>query len=139
MDKDKTLILPPNESLQKTVDNFNNYFQDKIDKIRSNFKPSRKESTQNNFLGHTLTTFEPTTIEELMEIIKGTEIKSSANNPLPAYLVKENINLLIPHLRTIVNLSLSSGSMDGAKLAHITPLAKNVGLDREDLKSYRPM
>ena len=139
MDKDKTLILPPNESLQKTVDDFNNYFQDKIDKIRSNFKPSRKESTQNNFLGHTLTTFEPTTIEELMEIIKGTEIKSSANDPLPAYLVKENINLLIPHLRTIVNLSLSSGSMDGAKLAHITPLAKNVGLDREDLKSYRPI
>ena len=59
-------------------------------------------------------------------MIKGTEIKSSANDPLPAYLVKENIKLLIPYLRTIVNLSLSSGSMDGAKLAHITPLAKNV-------------
>ena len=29
--------------------------------------------------------------------------------------------------------------MDGAKLAHITPLAKNMGLDREHLKSCRPI
>ena len=51
--------------------------------------------------------------------------------------MKENINLLISHHLTIVNLSLSTGSMDGAKLLLITPFVRNMELDRENLKSYR--
>jgi hypothetical protein len=139
MDKDKTLILPPNESLQQTVEDFNNYFQDKVDKIRSGFNGNQESDTEHNIPGCTLTTFEPTTVEEVKEILKDIEIKSSTNDPLPANIVKDNLDLLVPHLVTIVNLSLSSGSMEGAKLAHITPLVKNLGLDQAELKSYRPI
>ena len=39
----------------------------------------------------------------------------------------------------IVNLSLSSGNIDGIKLAHLTPLIKGETLDNELLKNYRPI
>ena len=39
-------------------------------------------------------------------------------------LFKENLDVLLPVLTDLVNASLSSGSIDGAKRAHITPLIK---------------
>ena len=39
----------------------------------------------------------------------------------------------------MVNLSLSSGNIDGVKLAHITPLLKGASLNHADLKNYRPI
>ena len=38
-----------------------------------------------------------------------------------------------------VNLSLSSGSLEGIKLAHLTPLIKGDTLDNNLLKNYRPI
>ena len=67
------------------------------------------------------------------------EIKSSSIDPLPANIFKENLEVLLPVLVDIVNASLSSGSIDGAKLAHITPLIKGQGLDSDNLKNYRPI
>ena len=54
-------------------------------------------------------------------------------------IIDENTELLLPHLCDLVNLSLSSGSSDGVKTAHITPLIKGLGLDVSDLKNYRPI
>ena len=39
----------------------------------------------------------------------------------------------------IVNASLSCGSIEGLKLAHITPLIKNQSLDSSSFKNYRPI
>ena len=39
----------------------------------------------------------------------------------------------------IVNFTLSSGSLDGLKLAHLTSLIKGDTLDNELLKNYRPI
>ena len=50
-----------------------------------------------------------------------------------------NLETMLPALCDLVNLSLSSGSIDGAKLAHLTPLIKGLSLDNNNLKNYRPI
>jgi len=142
MDKDKSLALPPNDSLQEVVTEFNNFFQSKIEKIRKTFKQSTNNvnnSTDNPFLGTNLSEFEPTNIDELTIILKESVLKSSTVDPLPAKLLNDNMDVLLPHLCDIVNLSLSTGNIDGVKLAHITPLIKGSDLDHSVYKNYRPI
>ena len=139
LDRDKSLVLPPSDSLKETVENFNSYFEDKIRVIREKFEDNLTEPTEHHYNGPVLSEFSPTSIEELADIIKSCEIKSSSVDSLPAELFKENLDVLLPVLTDIVNASLSSGSIDGAKLAHITPLIKGHGLDSSNLKNYRPI
>ena len=81
MDKEKSMILPPSESLTETVDNFNNFFQQKVENIRENITKDRSEyfSTNNSdFSGEKLCVFAPATIEEIAKILKDTQFKSSS-------------------------------------------------------------
>ena len=57
----------------------------------------------------------------------------------PPAILKENLDIFIPVLCDLVNASLDSGSIDGAKLAHITPLIKGMNLDNSEYKNYRPI
>ena len=75
----------------------------------------------------------------MRSIIKEHGIKTSSNDPAPSFLIKENIELLLPHLCNLVNLSLSSSSFDGLKEAHVVPILKSLQLDYENFKSYRPV
>ena len=54
-------------------------------------------------------------------------------------LLSKNLKLLLPAICDIVNLSLTTGSMEGSKLAHLTPLIKGLSLDKDCLKNYRPI
>ncbi len=139
LDQEKSLTLPPSESIKDTVDNFNTYFQDKIKAIHDSFNRTSFSNDTPQYNGEKLTEFKPTSIEELDEILKSAEVKSSSMDPLPAELFVNNKEVLLPALCDIVNASLSSGSIEGAKLAHITPLIKGQGLDNSELKNYRPI
>lgn len=142
LDNEKTLTLPPSDSLAETVENFNNYFQDKISNIRSKFTSSQVDigyRPSQTFSYAKLEEFRPTTMDELEMILNETEFKSSTVDPLPSSILKDNKDILLPLLCDIVNASLTSGSIDGAKLAHISPLLKGQGLDSADLKNYRPI
>ena len=140
LDRDKNLVLPPSNSIKETVESFNTYFEEKICAIRENFRDNLTEAvSEYHYNGPLLSEFSPTSMEELEDIIKSCDIKSSSVDPLPAELFKENLEVLLPVLTDIVNASLSSGSIDGAKLAHITPLIKGQGLDSSNLKNYRPI
>ena len=56
----------------------------------------------------------------------------------PTFLVKDNIDILIQPICSIVNLSLSEGVViDKFKHAVVTPLIKKRSLDAEGLKNYR--
>ena len=142
MDKDKSLVLPPSESLKDTVDNFNNFFQEKITSIRSRFKDPGDNSPSvghQGFNGAKLSTFAPASIDEIQDILKESGFKTSSIDPLPDTLLRENQEIILPLLCDIVNTSLSTGNIDGAKLAHITPLIKGHNLDNSILKNYRPI
>ena len=83
-----------------------------------------------------LKTFTPTTIDELRSIIHETGLKTSTNDPLPKSMIGDDIEFWLPYLCDLVNCSLNSGSIEGAKLAHLTPLIKSNSLDPTDLKNY---
>jgi len=138
LDKEKNLTLPSSENLQETVNAFNQYFTEKIEKIRASFPNTTVTNSSTNFNGQALSEFRKATIFEVRELIKESGIKTSSIDPLPK-LLSEHLELLLPTLCDIINISLSTGSMEGIKLAHLTPLIKGDSLDTENLKNYRPI
>lgn len=54
-------------------------------------------------------------------------------------MLKNCIGTILPDLVQIVNLSLSTGNMDGLKDSVVTPLLKKAGADPEVLANFRPI
>ena len=66
--------------------------------------------------------------------------KSCLLGPLPTFLIKECIDILLPSLTKLVNCSLMEGCVpDACKSAAVTPLIKNPNLSSNDLKNYCPV
>ena len=73
-------------------------------------------------------------------IIESMPPKTCDLDPLPTSILKKCIDLLLPAIHHIVNLSLSLGSFcDVLKKASVTPLIKNENLDYDNIKSFRPV
>ena len=136
------LSLPSHKDPSILADSFNNYFLNKVSEIRSSLPttptldPSTPSSTPSTFQ---LSAFDPTSVDKLRCMIKKYGIKTSTNDPLPAFLIDENLELLLPHFVTLVNLSLSTSSFDGLKEAHVVPILKALQLDHELFKNFRPV
>jgi hypothetical protein len=58
---------------------------------------------------------------------------------LPTEVLKESIDVLLPPLCDLVNLSLSTGSMEGLKVADVIPTIKGSGNNPNEKKNYRPI
>ena len=146
LDTTKRPSLPSSEDTLELTNKFNSFFKQKITKIRescigmdtqnTNFNTS---TTGNTFKGSKLFTFSSISLSDLRSIIKSNGIKTSERDPIPAALLGECLEVVLPALLQIVNQSLVTGSMDGLKDASITPLLKKVSLDHEILANYRPI
>jgi hypothetical protein len=66
-------------------------------------------------------------------------IKSNKLDILPHWLFKSTSQVVMPLLVLLVNSVLRNGFPSVYKHAFITPLLKSSSLDRNDLKSYRPV
>ena len=143
LDKSKHLrILPSFDNATNLANKFNNFYKDKVSDIRNNLPPANSslpESYNISFNGTTLESFRPTTVEELRSIIKSNKIKTSSQDVIPANLLKDIIEDLLPYLVDLVNKSLSTGSVEGLKDSVIVPILKKAGLDPELLKHFRPV
>ena len=84
----------------------------------------------------TLSEFNPITGDELKKFILSRKIKTSAEDVIPAQLLLSCLDQILPALLKLVNISLSTGSVQGLKDSVITPLYKKHGLDPENLASY---
>ena len=144
--KKKTKALPEGYSnFHEMANDFNSFFSNKIQEIRdslisddTDFEPS--ELPGNHSTLTTLDVFEPTTLEELEQIALEMEIKTSHDDPLPAPLLKSSLSTLLPYIEQLVNLSLSTGNIDGLlKESVINPILKKVYLDKNNKKNYRPI
>ena len=71
-------------------------------------------------------TFAPTNVAELQEILKESGIKTSFQDILPASILKEVIDTLLPYICDLVNKSLASGSVEGMKESVVVPLLKKL-------------
>ena len=58
---------------------------------------------------------------------------------LPKSLLEDNLELMIPTIVELVNLSLSQGSMESLKTADVIPSIKGESLDHNTLKNFRPV
>jgi hypothetical protein len=143
LDRKQTAKLPDfTDDIPELASTFNKFFVDKIDGIRSCMIEDAAP-TENYFPDNAnnsvLSEFEPATLEELKEIINECGIKCSPADLLPQALYKENITTLLPIIVQLVNISLSTGNVDGVKLADIVPLLKDESLDPNILKNFRPV
>ena len=136
----------------KLTTHFNKFFTEKVDLIRkgiqdrtntdhdavgaSVFCPNEKDSP---YCGTTLSEFRATNRQEIEDILKETTFKCAPDDMLPAELFKDNISSFTDTLVELVNLSLSTGNVEGVKHADVIPLLKNAKLDSNNLKNYRPV
>ena len=66
--------------------------------------------------------------------------KSCSWDPFHAALLKEHLDLLLPTLCRIINLSLESSQLPSSlKTAVLSRLLKKLSLDHEVLRNYRPL
>ena len=67
-------------------------------------------------------------------------MKSCILDLLPATLLKQHVDLLLPIILKIINLSLESGHFPSSlKTAVLSPLLKKANLDHEVLANHRPI
>ena len=141
-DKTKSsTALPQYENAKDLANSFNHFYIDKVQQLRSKIPVSETTTpnTSSRYNGMCMDSFRPTTVPELREIIKESGIKTAFHDVLPAKILKQIIEELLPHICDLVNKSLSTGSVEGIKESIVIPLLKKNGLDQDILKNYRPV
>ena len=130
--------MPPGKSDQLLANEFAEYFLNKIDKIRDDlvssqtYLPTPRDVAQ-------LSSFQTTTEEEVINIIRSMPTKSCESDIIPTKLLKQILNKLSTVITSIVNLSLTEGVFaNDWKSAIVRPLLKKDGLELT-LKNYRPV
>ena len=94
LDKKDERILPVHTDPVALANEFNEYYIEKIEKLRESIPKSGEEEQliSTTFKGLKLESFEPTTADELREIINENSIKTSSDDPLPAVVLKTLLN-----------------------------------------------
>ena len=78
--------------------------------------------------------------DEVRKIVMSAPIKSCTLDPIPTFLLREFIDVLLPFITRLVNASLlQSWPPNSHKHAIVTPLLKKPGLDSADMNNYRPV
>ena len=101
------------------------------------FTLKKVDEVQSNFVY--FNNFKLTSKDELVEIVTDTGIKCGFSDPCTKFEFKKYLSVFLLIWTYIINLSLSTGSMDNLKHATITPLLKNADLDFNKYKNFRPV
>ena len=141
-DSERVTVLPKASSDTLLANNFQQYFKEKISNIRHSFPPTEPPPavpTPENI--QAFDKFELATEDEIHAIVQSFGVSCSPEDPIPAKLLNDNSDTLIPYWLELVNLSLSTGNMDCLKSAVISPLLKEADehVDTELYKNYRPV
>ena len=133
--------LPTHANDATLATEFSEFFEEKIENIRNKLQNNGNTSLNENspFRGTPLMKFSEVDQETVRKLINRTATKHSELDPLPTWLVKECLDVLLPIITKIVNTSLKLGIMPVSyKHAIIKPLLKKTGLE-PSLKNYRPI
>lgn len=131
--------------MEQLAQDFAEYFDNKVGTLRHALDAKQQSPCSDSVLigescSSSFTKFLPMTEDEVLEIIKGSKIKSCSLDPIPACLTADNLDLLLPHTTAITNMSLEMGVFpDAFKSALVTPILKKLSLDPEIMKNYRPI
>ena len=121
---------------------FSRFFTDKITLIRSNFVKNdhSRDFPEPPHVENTMDQFRHTTTSEVRSIILKSTNASCDLDPFPTRLLKHDIDDLIVHITTIIDLSMREGVVPpDFKQALVTPRIKKKTLYRDEFKNYRPI
>ncbi len=141
LNKKEDIAFPPGVSDNELANDFLDFFDGKIEKIRSELDGSNNNTKPNEIrkYQYELNDFRPLTEEEVRKLITNSGNKYCELDPMPTSLLKDSIDDVLPLITQIINLSLSLGDMpQPLKKAIIKPLLKKLGLELEK-KNYRPV
>ncbi len=134
--------FPGGKSDDELANEFNEFFDGKIQTIRDNLDNGQNNhtfKTETPKYTQTLTEFRSLSPEEVRKLIISSASKHCDLDPIPTWLLKECIDDLLPLITQIINLSLLLGDMPSSlKNAIINPLLKKLGLELIK-KNYRPV
>ena len=127
-----------------TADKFLQYFATKVENVRALTSmcqpPSLPTTTTAATTTTTLSNFEPTGLEEVVNLINSLPNKQCSLDPIPTWLLKKAAPILAPFLVNLFNKSLADGMLPQSfKTSYITPILKKPNLDANDTSSYRPI
>ena len=140
-------ILPSLKDDQKTADDFSHFFNDKIEKLRSDIKKEQnmdnnsyyQDIIENNECDK-ISTFTILNCQEVKDIIESMNSKSCDLDPIPSWLVKKCLPELLPVLTAIINTSLCNANFPSKlKHANVRPTIKDKSGDTDALNNYRPI
>ena len=125
------------------TDRFAEFFTHKITKICNDLSQMRDyqqdlhlheqaSPDKDDDVTSSLSEFIPDSEAEIRTLVVQSPSKSCGLDPLTTWLLKDNLDVLLPTLIQIVNSSMSSGNVsDSLKEALVTPLLKKNNLDLE--------
>ena len=121
------------------AEEFAEFFQNKILKIRQLFNGIEQYDAITNTSVPIFRKFAPLTEKQVMLIIKQMKTKTCELDDLPTNILKRILPRVIPLITKIVNISLDNGDFSSKwKMAVVRPLIKKVGLQL--IKSnFRPV
>ena len=124
---------------------FATFFKDKIVNIRARLDNNSQIDDTLPVVFYSATPpmwdeFELTNNEEVRKIMMNSKATTCQLDPLPTSFLKLIIDVILPVLTKIINLSFEEGTFpDELKLALILPLLKKLGLDPELFNNFRPV
>ena len=141
MGKDlKKCNFPTHDDPLVLANMFNNFFVEKVVNIRESLTSDVASAIPTvSEVGAELLSFHATDGHELLNIIAEHGVITNSDDPFPDFLIMKFLDLLLPYLVSLVNLSLSSASCDGIKEAHVVPILKSLSADHDEFKNYRPV
>ena len=87
-----------------------------------------------------LNSFDSVSEDDVRKVISDSPTKSCLLDPIPTFLLKECLDILLPSITKLVNYSLMEGSFpDAFKKAVVTPLIQKSTLSPGELKNYCPV
>jgi len=124
-----------------SADQFIQFFSHKVETIHRDTEncPPPSPAPPRSAIA-SLTELKACTEDEVRHVILSSPMKSCTLDPIPTFLLKESVDMLLPYLTAMINASLHKGRLPASqKHAILTPLLKKSYLDASDLKNYRPV
>ena len=138
--------LPTADDDEHLANKFADFFHAKmsliskdLDQMKATAMNDYSETSQTDCQSQ-LSNLQLVSCEELASLIKGSSLKSCQLDPVPALVLRQCYDILLPVITRTLNLSLQHGQFpDVLKMALIIPLLKKSTADREILSNYRPI
>src|SRR6218665_3856673 len=132
------LSLTGAPSPQLSAEDFADYFDRKVNDIRSATDGAPPPVFRDISTSDRLSAFVPVTTDVVCTLVREATDKYSMKDPMPTWLLKTCIDLLAPYIALL--FKMSSGIVPtNYKDAYVIPRLKKPTLPCRDLSSYRPI